>query len=169
MEKKTLDTLRTMICGELDDIAKKGIVSHENLDILKDLLESAKNLEKIEKYQKEKEEKEMESGYSQRKYYIDADYQPMMNPNSYLRSPDRNSYGYSMDRGYGENSYMYYGPRYEAAPMYSMVGDGRMSNVRRYSRHGGKQEMIEELQGMMNETQDIKVKDAIQKALTEIK
>lgn len=57
MEKKTIDTLRTMICGELEDIAKKGIVSHENLDILKDLLESAKNLEKIEKYQNEKKKR----------------------------------------------------------------------------------------------------------------
>ena len=53
-----METLRTMICGELDDIAKKGTLSHETLDILKDLLESAKNLEKIEKYQGEKEEKE---------------------------------------------------------------------------------------------------------------
>ena len=42
MEKKTMDTLRTMICGELDDIAKEGKLSHESLDILKDLLESAR-------------------------------------------------------------------------------------------------------------------------------
>ena len=168
MEKKTIDTLRTMICGELEDIAKKGIVSHENLDILKDLLESAKNLEKIEKYQNEKEEKEMgmDRGYSQRKYYIDADYQPPMGPNSYARGGQGNSYGYSMGRVYdGGNSYMYH-PGYDPMSMYSMTGGN--SYARGYSRHGDKQEMVMELQEMMNETQDIKVKDAIQKALNEM-
>ncbi len=168
MEKKTIDTLRTMICGELEDIAKKGIVSHENLDILKDLLESAKNLEKIEKYQGEKEEKEMERGYSQRKYYIDADYQPGMN--SYARGQGGNSYGYSMGRVYdggsyaGGNSYMY-DPRYDM-PMYSMAGGN--SYARGYSRHGDKQEMMMELQEMMNETQDSKVREAIQKVMNEM-
>ena len=167
MEKKTIDTLRTMICGELEDIAKKGIVSHENLDILKDLLESAKNLEKIEKYQNEKEEKEMgmDRGYSQRKYYIDADYQPPMGPNSYARGGQGNSYGYSMGRVYDGGSYMNQ-PGYDM-PMYSMARGN--SYMRGYSRHGDKQEMIMELQGMMDETQDIKVKEAIQKALNEMK
>ena len=176
MEKKTMDTLRTMICGELDDIAKKGIVTHENLDILKDLLESAKNLKKIEKYQKEKEEKEMDMdmGYSQRKYFIDADYQPG-GMNSYARggrAMDGNSYGYSMGRVYDggsymdRNSYMYYGPGYEPMPNYSMAMGN--SYARGYSRHGDKQEMMSELQEIMNETQDVKVKDAIQKVLTEM-
>ena len=166
MEKKTIDTLRTMICGELEDIAKKGIVSHENLDILKDLLESAKNLEKIEKYQNEKEEKEMgmDRGYSQRKYYIDADYQPPMGLNSYARGGQGNSYGYSMGRVYDGGSYMNQ-PGYDM-PMYSMARGN--SYARGYSRHGDKQEMIMELQGMMDETQDIKVKEAIQKALNEM-
>ena len=164
MEKKTMDTLRTMICGELDDIAKKGTLSHETLDILKDLLESAKNLEKIDKYQKEKEEGEM-VGYSQRKYYIDADYQPGMN--SYARGMDRRMV-YDVDSG---NSYTYYGPMHE--PMYSMAmgnqgGQGGNSNMRGYSRHGDTQEMKKELNEMMNETQDVKVKEAIQKILTEM-
>ena len=39
MERKTIESLRAMICGEIDEIAKKnGLSSHENLDILKDLL-----------------------------------------------------------------------------------------------------------------------------------
>ena len=165
MEKKTIDTLRTMICGELEDIAKKGIVSHENLDILKDLLESAKNLEKIEKYQDEKKEKEMDMGYSQRKYYIDADYDPRQPINSYARGGQGNSYGYSMGRVYDGGSYMnrnsyMYNPGYEPMSMYSMAGG--------YSRHGNKQEMMTELQEMMDETQDMKVKEAIQKVLNEI-
>lgn len=161
MEKKTIDTLRTMICGELEDIAKKGIVSHENLDILKDLLESAKNLEKIEKYQGEKEEKQMERGYSQRKYYIDADYDPYGPVNSYGRGAmDGNSYGYSMGRTYDGGSYGY------GAPMYPMTG--RNSYMRGYSRHGDKQEMMMELQEMMDETQDSKVREAIQKVMNEM-
>ena len=165
MEKKTIDTLRTMICGELEDIAKKGIVTHENLDILKDLLDSAKNLEKIEKYQREKEEKEMDMGYSQRKYYIDADYQPPMGPNSYARGGQGNSYGYSMGRTYDGGSYMYH-PGYDPMSMYSMARGN--SYGMGYSRHGDKQEMMTELQEMMNETQDMKVKEAIQKALNEM-
>lgn len=191
MEKKTMDTLRTMICGELEDIAKKGSLdSHETLDVLKDLLESEKNLGKIEKHQMEKEEKEkekemgMDMGYSQRKYYIDADYDPRQSMNSYARggmggnsrAMNGNSYGYSMGNvydggsyaqgGQGGNSYMYYDPRLEQ-PMYSMAMGN--SYARGYSRHGDKQEMIKELQEMMGETQDEAVKKAISEALSKIK
>ena len=190
MEKKTMDTLRTMICGELEDIAKKGSLdSHETLDVLKDLLESEKNLGKIERHQMEKEEKEkakemgMDMGYSQRKYYIDADYDPRQPMNSYARGGQGmqggqggNSYGYSMGnvydggsyaRGMGGNSNMYYDPRYEQMPMYSMARGN--SYARGYSGTGDKQEMISELKSMMNETQDEAVKMAISEALSKIK
>ena len=183
MEKKTMDTLRTMICGELEDIAKKGSLdSHDTLDILKDLLESEKNLGKIEKYQMEKEEKEMgmDTGYSQRKYYIDADYDPRQPMSSYARGGQGNSYarggnsyGYSMGNVYdggsyvqGGNSYMYYDPRYEQMPMYSMARGN--SYARGYSQHGDKQEMVKELQEMLGETKDVKTKEAIQAVLNEI-
>ena len=186
MEKKTIDTLRVMLCGEIEDIAKKGSLSHETLDILKDLLESEKNLAKIEKYDEEKKEKEMmkmgggmsmDNGYSQRKFYIDADYQPgamsyarggqsYMDGNSYTRGG--NSYGYGMyDMGGsyadGGNSYMYYDPRYEQ-PMHSMARGGRGG----YSRTDSKSEMVEELKGMMQETSDQTVKTAIQEAITKL-
>ena len=176
MEKKTMDTLRTMICGELDDIAKKGTLTHEQLDVLKDLLESAKNLEKIEKYQKEKEESDMymDKGYSQRKFFIDADYNPY-GMNSYARGGNSymdggNSYGRSRvmyDMGGnsymdGGNSYMYYDPRYEN-PMYSMARGGRG-----YSMTGSKAEMVNELTQMMNETNDATVKNAISEAITKV-
>ena len=156
MEKKTMDTLRTMICGELDDIAKNGILSHETLDILKDLLDSAKNLEKIEKYTREKEKDTMDMGYSQRKYYIDADYNPYQPINSYARGGQANGMNgnYSMGAGYVDgNSYLY------REPMYPM---------RDYSRNGSKQEIVSELHEIMGETSDKKVKDAIQKVLQEI-
>lgn len=188
MEKKTIDTLRVMLCGEIEDIAKKGTLSHETLDILKDLVETEKNLSKIEKYDAEKEEKEemkkmgmgMDMGYSQRKYYIDADYQP--GTNSYARG-GRGSYdmgGNSMMRGGnsrmdgnygmygmggsyadGGNPYMFYDPRYDAS-MYSMAGG------RGYSRTGSKEETISELQKMMGEVTDDKVKMALQEAISKM-
>ena len=154
MDKKVMDTLHAMICGEIEDIAKKGTLSHETLDILKDLVETEKNLEKIKKYKKEEESEWEDRGYSQRKYYIDADYQP--GSHSYARGRDMydgNSYGYSMGRPYdgGRMSYMY-DPRYNMS----------------YSRTGSKSEMIEELHKMMNETGDETVKKAIQEAITKM-
>ena len=56
MDKKTMDSLRAMLCEEIESIAKKGNLTHESLDILKDLIETEKNLGKIEHYDKEKEE-----------------------------------------------------------------------------------------------------------------
>lgn len=151
MEKKTMDTLRAMLCGELEDIVKKGTLTHETLDMVKDLLDSMKNLEKIDKYQKEKEKEEWEQGYSQRKYYIDADYNPYSH-NSY-RGPM--NYGMSYARG-GQsymdgNSYMY--PMYEH-PM--------------YSRTSSAQEIAHELKGLMQETTDPAVKSAISEVITKV-
>ena len=157
MDKKTMESLRAMLCEEIESIAKKGNLTHESLDILKDLIETEKNLGKIEHYDKEKEESYALTipGYSQRKYYIDADYQPgvgysyAMNGNSYARGRTV----YDIDR----NSYMYMAPQYDQS-----YGMG-------YSRHGGsKAEMIEELQKMMNETNDEVVKKAIQEAVTKM-
>ncbi len=166
MDKKVMDTLHAMLCGEIEDIAKKGTLSHETLDVLKDLVETEKNLEKIKKYKKEEESEWEDKGYSQRKYFIDADYQPGTGHSYGGRDmyDMRNSYGYSMGRTYdggrsyrdGGNSYMYYDPRYD----YSMA--------RGYSRTGSKTEMIEELQKMMGETGDETVKKAIQEAITKM-
>ena len=170
-----------MLCGEIEDIAKKGSLSHETLDILKDLVETEKNLAKIEKYGEEKEEKEemqrmgsmgMDNGYSQRKYYIDADYNPMghsfnrgydygMDGNSYARGRQGGMYdmdGNSYNRGMGGNSYLYYDPRYDMPMM------GR----RGYSGTASKKEMIEELKEMMKDATDEKVRMAISEAITKM-
>ena len=164
MEKKTVESLRAMLCKEIEDIAKKGNLTRDSLDILKDLIETEKNIGKIEHYDSEKEMKEglipYDAGYSQRKYYIDADYQP--GGHSYARGMDGRVV-YDVDSG---NSYAYYDPM--RMPMYSMRGDMGNSNMRGYSRHGDTQEMKKELNEMMNETQDVKVKDAIQKVLNEM-
>lgn len=160
MEKKTTDALRAMLCGEIEEIAKKGNLTRESLDILKDLIETEKNLGKIEHYDKEKEESQalMIPGYSQRKYYIDADYQP--GHMSY--AGPTNSYGYGNSYGgrtvydVDRNSYMYMSPQYDH------------SMARGYSRTGSKAEMVEELKQMMNETSDQTVKTAIQDAIAKM-
>ena len=69
---------------------------------------------------------------------------------------------YDVDTG---NSYAYYDPM--RLPMYTMNMGGN-SNARGYSRHGDTQEMKQELQELMNGTQDVKVKEAIQTVLNEM-
>ncbi len=155
MEKKTIDTLRVMLCGELEEVTKKGSLTHESLDIIKDLLESIKNLGKIEEFEKEKQSLEM-MGYSQRPmggYYMDDMY---ANGNSYARNQYSMMDGGSYARGGGGNSNYGYNPMFNY-PMYS----GR----RGYSRDDGKQEMIEELHEMMNKTSDEKIKMTISEAI----
>lgn len=154
MDMKTKESLRAMLCEEIDAIAKKGNLTRESLDILKDLIETEKNIGKIEHYDMEKENSNalMVPGYSQRKYYIDADYQPGMGMsygmgNSYMRGGRT---VYDVD----SNSYMYMEPQHSMA--------------RGMSRTGSKEEMVKELHEMMNETTDAKVKEAIQKAITEV-
>lgn len=155
-----MDALRAMLCGEIEEIAKKGNLTHESFDILKDLIETEKNLGKIEHFDKEKEESQalMIPGYSQRKYYIDADYQP--GHMSY--AGPTNSYGYGNSYGgrtvydVDRNSYMYMSPQYDH------------SMARGYSRTGSKAEMMEELKQMMNETSDQTVKTAIQDAIAKM-
>ena len=157
MEKKTIDTLRAMLCGELDDIVKKGTLTHETLDMTKDLLDSMKNLEKIEKYQKEKEKEEWDMGYSQRKYYIDADYNPY-GTNSY-----RGPMTYDMSYARGGQSYMdgnsYMCPMYDH-PMYANTGG--------YARAASPQEIAQELKGLMTEVSDPAVKSAISEVITKV-
>jgi hypothetical protein len=163
MDSKTKESLRAMLCEEIEAIAKKGNLTRESLDILKDLIETEKNIGKIEHYDDEKKMKEglvpYDGGYSQRKYYIDADYQPM----GMSYAPMGNSYArggrmtYDVDR----NSYMYMEPQYPMA-------DGNSMAMRGMSRTGSKEEMVKELDEMMNEATDSKVKEAIQKAITEV-
>lgn len=168
MEKKTMESLRAMLCKEIEDIAQKGNLTHESLDILKDLIETEKNIGKIEHYDNEKEMKEglipYDAGYSQRKYFIDADYQPGMN--SYARGGmGRNSYGmdgrtvYDVDTG---NSYTYYDPM--RMPMYAMARGGNYG----YARTGSKEETMNELKELMNNTSDEKVRAALQEAITKM-
>lgn len=117
MDRYTMETLKTVLCTELDIIARRGINSHQDLDITKDLLESLRNLEEIEKNSMNNLY-EMGMGADMRKYsqrgnnYKMGDYSQgnsynYYDGNSYARgnggNPDGNSnryYDSHMDRGY---------------------------------------------------------------------
>mgnify|MGYP006988990878 FL=1 len=62
----------------------------------------------------------------------------------------------------GGNSYRYY-PEYEM-PMYSMARGGYNMGYSNTNRH----ELVGELQELMKNTQDAKLKEAIQKTITEM-
>ncbi len=164
MERKSIEALRAMVCGELEDIAKKGTLTHETLDILKDLLQSMHYLDKIDEKEMEQEELRM-GGYSQRssgRYYIDGEY-----GRGYGSYADGNSYArggrgglYNRGGSYMDgNSYMYYDPRMDY-PMYPRAGG--------YSRTGSKREMIEELKDMMKDTGDESIRAAISEAINKL-
>lgn len=162
MEKKTMDTLRTMICGELDDIARKGISDHETLDVLKDLLDSAKNIEKIEKYGREKEESKEreENGYSQRsmgRYYVDGQFGRQNSP--YL-SPDMRGGSFENYPTYGDNFMMGNSQRYYDPAYYDSSYRGNS-----YLNPEPRKEVIKELEKMMKNASDEKTKAIISELL----
>jgi len=149
MDRMLIDTFRTMICEELEDIAKAGLKTHDILDMMKDLLQSWHYLDEIEERTKHEDMK-----YSQRsagRYYVDGNYMggygSFDGGNSYARGQMRNSY---------EGNSMYYSPRM-GHPMYSMQdGNGRI---------GDRKEVIEELRKMMDNVKDDAVKLTISEAI----
>lgn len=65
MDKYTIDALKAMIGKELDECVAHGIKCHEDLDIVKDLTMTLKNLHNIEWYgSEEKKEAEMKKSES---------------------------------------------------------------------------------------------------------
>ena len=68
MDKYTIDALKAMLGKELDECVVSGIKSHEDLDIVKDLTMTLKNLYKIEKYSTEWHEDEMKRKEPQTMY-----------------------------------------------------------------------------------------------------
>jgi len=44
MDKYTIGALKAMLCKELDEAVVRGIKTHEDLDIVKDVAETLKNL-----------------------------------------------------------------------------------------------------------------------------
>ena len=141
MDRYTSEALKTILCRELDEYARSGIKNHQDLDIVKDLLESLKNLEKIEM-----NSMDMDSGmdeYNMRggNSYRMGNYTRGNSYNNYTR----NSYARGSDMG-GNNSYRYYDP-------YMME--------RGYSGTGTKEEIMKELHQMVQDTSDEEVKRSI--------
>ena len=139
MDRYTIELLKTMLCRELDEIARQSITSHQDLDIVKDLIESLKNLEEIEMNSMELYP---EPGMDMRRYSQRGSNYRMGNSYNYY---DGNSYA----RGEGGNN----------------TGNSRMNEAyamnRGYSGMGNKEEILKELRRMMQETSDDKVRSAI--------
>lgn len=69
--EKLLDNLHLKICNELEAISKEDIKTHDQLDIVKDLLESIKNIYEISEHMNVPETKNNMEGasYAMRRSY----------------------------------------------------------------------------------------------------
>ena len=154
MDKYTIDALKAMLCAELDDLVRRGIKTHEDLDIVKDATEALKNLEKIEKHHMEEGLMEWApEKYSQRRgnYMMD----------DFAR---RNSYNYYDDdmafRRGGNSGIRDGGGNSRAYSPYMMA--------RGYSGTGTKEEVMQELHQIIDTTTDEKVKSAVLECVTKM-
>lgn len=140
MDKYIADAIEAMLCRELDDIVRHGIKSHQDLDDVKDSVETIKNLAKIESMGGY-----IEGGIDMREYSQRGSNYRMGNyaqGNSYNNYYGRDSYA----RGdMGGNPNRMYEP-------YMMKG---------YSGTGSKEEILEGLHQMVKDTSDEKIKTAV--------
>ena len=148
--EKVLDDLHVKLYEELSQYCQHGINSHEDADVVNDLLASIKNIYKIKKYMGE--EQESERGYN-------MDYSGRMN---YQNNGGNNRVAYDMGNSYG---YSYSMPYYEAPqrPERSWLLTPKWG----YSG-SSKEDMVEHLTQMMEETDDPKVKKAISECITSL-
>ena len=135
MSKKAMYDLRNMLCDELDELARKGELGAGDLEIAHKLASTIKNLDKIEMME--------DDGYSRdgdysRRYSRDGDY----SRGGDWEADMRGTYG----RG---SSYARRGTHY----------------VRRhYSRADSMEHLREQINDMMRETDDDRVKEALRRA-----
>lgn len=171
-----LDNLKVQLCTELNEYSREGINSHEDLDMVKDILSSIKNIYRIKEHMdKEEWEKENERNMhvmEQKGQNTNQD----MNGNSYAMRPIYDM-SYAMNPNYGmsyaaprriDNSYAgdsdfppYRGPYF---------GDRGYYITPTYGGYSGntKEEMVEELKEMMKENDKPEVKRAISECITAI-
>ena len=149
--EKVLNDLHVKLYEELSQYCQHGINSHEDADVVNDLLASIKNIYKIKKYMEEEQGSEMERnmGYSGR-----------MN---YQNSGRDNRVMYEMGNSYG---YSYLPPYYEA-PQQRQEKSWLLTPKWGYSGTS-KEDMIEHLSKMMEEAEDPKVKKAISECITSL-
>lgn len=149
--KEVFDNLRVRLCEELDEYSRQGINSHEDLDMVKDLLESIKNIYCIKEYMDE--DKMHENGdMGQNSYRMNSSY----------RNYPSNMY---MDNSYGRGNMSYgYDPYYD--PMHSERGYYITPTYDRGYSGDSKEDMIEKLRDMMMKADKPEMKQAIQNCIT---
>lgn len=143
--EKVLNDLHVKLYEELSQYCQHGINSHEDADIVNDLLASIKNIYKIKHYMNE--EKEMEMGY-------DEGHSNRMNYQNNGRDmyDMRNSYGYS------------YGMPYYERPQ---VPERSWVLTPKWGYSGtSKEDMVERLKDMMEDAKEMDVKQAISECIT---
>lgn len=149
---KAMYELREMLNDELNKIAKSGDLTASKLDLVDKLTHSIKSIDTIcamQDYDDEYDDYSMESGN-----YSNA------------RGRGRNARRDSMGRYSREGNSYRGGSSYESGNSYARGRGG----YRGYSRDdGAKEEAMQKLQELMNETSDNNVRMAIQKAMEEMR
>ena len=139
MDRYTIEALKAMLCRELDDVVRHGIRSHQDLDLVKDAADALKNLEELGMSSMDEY---ADMGLDMRKYSQRGNNYRMRNSYNYY---DEDSYARSMQGGQGGNSNRMYP---------SMMARG-------YSRTGNKEDILQELHEIVENTSDDKVKSAV--------
>lgn len=139
MSMKALEDLRETLCGELEEIARKPEMSAGDLEAVHKLTDTIKNIDKICMMEEDGE-------YSQAGDWELEGHGNYGRGNSYARGRKRDSMGrYSRDGGMS----------------YARGGRG-------YSRDGGKDHMMEQLEKMMDEAGTEKEREAIRRCIAQL-
>lgn len=145
--EKVLNDLHVKLYEELSQYCQHGIESHEDADVVNDLLASIKNIYKIKRYMEEEHESETERnmGYSGRMSYQNDGRDDRMMYDM------KNSYGYSV-------------------PYYDQMQRPERSWLLtpKWGGYSGasKEDMVTQLKEMMEETDKLEVKQAISDCIT---
>lgn len=160
-----MEELKYKLCKELDEYAEKQKMSAGDLEIVHKLSDTIKNLAKIEMLE---EEGEGGSSYGGGSSYARGGGRGR-GRNAKRDSMGRYSReggGYSQE-GYSEEGYSEGGGSYRGGSSYA-GGGGRGGYSQRgggYSRDGAKDYMIEQLEEMMEEAENPKEREALQRCL----
>ena len=168
-----METLKDLLCAELEDYAEKGKrsgeVSKADVEVIDTVLNSVKNIYKIDKYKEEMEGysedgrymgegriygTSYESGYSER------------DGSSYARGRGRYAKRDSMGR-YSRDGGMSYDDDMSYARGGRMGNRGGMRGG--YSRDDGKHYMMEQLEEMMEEAEKPAEKEALRRCMDALK
>ena len=156
-----METLKDLLCSELEDYAEKGKRSGElskaDVEVIDTVLNSVKNIYKIDKYKEEME------GYSEDGHYMG---EGRIYGTSYDDGMHRDGgYSYARGRRYARRDSM---GRYSRDDGMSYARDGRGMRGG-YSREDGKHYMMEQLEEMMEEAEKPAEKEALRRCMDALK